>query len=689
MATLEKIRQKGVLLSIVIGVAMLLFIIGMVDFNSIFGTSRQNVADVNGIEINIMDYEKRIDEMTSFYKVEMGQSSLSDQYTEQIRTAVWNSCVKEIILGKNCEKLGIVVSDEEMAQNLTGDTPHPMLSQLRVFYNQEKGGFDKAVLYQLLNAVDDDPNGDVAKYWSFVQRTVRTQILEDKYNALLGASININNLDAKYSFDGGINAEIAYTITPYSSIADSTVTADAKEIKAYYKENKNKYYNDAESRTVKLLTFDIVPSESDFADVSEWMNGLKNEFFTSEDYIAVCNQNSDERYTGLAQSKAGTDADLADFAFSGKAGDTFGPQLFGDTYKMARIVESGISASDSAKVRHMLIQQRTAERTQALADSILNLLAGGAEFAPLAKQFSLASTNTNGGELGWLKDGDYDADFSSACIKATVGKAFELPLGNSIQIIEVTEKTKPVAKVKMCVLQRTVEASSQTVGQIFNDASQYMTQNGDLEKFETNADASKGQFVRTYTVSAADNRIADIKDSRQIIRWAFEGEEGDVAEKVFECGDKFAVAALSNIEKEGYRSQNSVEEQIVSEVKKEKKGEIIANDLQAKLSGGDLSATGSVMNASNVSRNSQYVGGIGMEPKLVAVVSNMTPESAPQIIKGNNGVYAVKVVSQSEAGEFNAASEINQLASRKPYKYMIYSSLEKAAKINDNRITFY
>ncbi|MBR4483116.1 MAG: SurA N-terminal domain-containing protein, partial [Paludibacteraceae bacterium] len=148
MATLERIRQKGLLLSIVIGVAMLLFIVGMIDFNSIFGTSRQEVAEINGTEINIADFERRIDEMTAFYKLEMGQNSLPDQSAEQIRQSVWTSYLKEIILGEQCKKLGLVVTDNEVAENLTGDNPHPMMSQLRIFYNSEKGGFDKAILYQ-------------------------------------------------------------------------------------------------------------------------------------------------------------------------------------------------------------------------------------------------------------------------------------------------------------------------------------------------------------------------------------------------------------------------------------------------------------------------------------------------------------------------------------------------------------
>jgi len=688
MATLEKIRQKGLLLSIVIGVAMLLFIIGMVDFNSIFGLSSQNVAEINGEEIAIADYEKRIDEMTSFYKIELQQSSLSDQYVEQIRNSVWNQFLRESIISKQCEKLGIVVSDEEFTQSLIGDVPNPMLSQLRIFYNPEKNGFDKQILYQVIDAAESDPTSDIAKYWSFIQRTLKTQMLEEKYNALVGASININNLDAKYSFDASRAADIEYTFTPYSSIADSTIAVTNKEISTYYANNKNKYFRKDESREIEFLTFNIVPSESDYSDIKSWIEGLKDEFYTSDDFVALSNQNSDESYNGIAKSKADIDKDLVDFAFSGKAGDAFGPQLFGNVYKMARIVETGIVSSDSAKVRHILVMESTAERTAQVADSLIAAINGGADFASIAKTFSKAGTSASGGELGWMKDGDFDKEFSSACINAPVGKLFKKEISGGIHIIEVTEKTKPVSKVKLCVLSRSVEASSQTYGQLFNEASQYMAQNNELEKFESSADAAKGQFIRNFTIKSSDNRIADLKDSRQIIRWAFENEAGDVADRVFECGDKFVVVALKSVSEAGYPAESEIKDMLTEEVKKEKKADIIASNLSSKLNEG-FAATGVVAQAQGVSFSSQYVNGIGFEPALYATVANMDQSSAAKIVKGNNGVYVVKVSSVAEQPAFDALSEIDQLTNRRPYKYMIYSSLESNSEIEDNRILFY
>ncbi len=688
MATLEKIRQKGLLLSIVIGVAMLLFIIGMVDFNSIFGSSRQNVAEVDGDEITIAEYEKKIDGMTSFYKLEMRSNSLTDQQTEQIRNSVWSTSLRERVIGKQCQKLGIVVSDEELEESLTGETPNPMLMQLGLFYNPEKGGFDAEIVRQVADAATADETSDIAKYWNFVKNTIKTQMLEEKYNALVGSSININNLDAQYAFNAQKGADIEFTSTPLSTVADSLINTTSKDIKAYYSANKNKYYRENESREIEYLTFDIVPSENDYADIKAWIEDLQKEFYTSEDFIALSNQNSDESYNGVAQSMTSVDSDLKDFAKNGKAGDAFGPQLFGDTYKMARIVEKGIVAPDSAKVSHILVMESSKERTEQVADSLIAAINGGSDFEEVAKAFSKAGTSVNGGELGWLKDGDFDKDFSAACISAPVGKLVKYNMNGGIQIIKVTEKTKPVEKIRMCVLSRKVEASSQTYGQIFNQASQYMAQNSSIDKFETSADAAQGQYLRNYSVAVSDVRISDLKDSRQIVRWAYEAKKGDVADRVFECGDKFVVAALKSVSKKGYPEISEIEETLTTAVKNEKKADMIADNISAKLAEG-LAATGEVKTAQGVSFNSQYVNGIGMEPKLYATVANMTPESAPAVVKGNYSVYAVKVVSTNETGEFNAQAEISQLENRRPYKYMIYNALEKGAEINDNRISFY
>ena len=95
MATLENIRKRGVLLSIVIGGSLLAFILGGIDFQTVFGDSRTTVATVDGEDVSIQEYEARLDEMTTFYKMEMGQSSL-DENTTRIGY-IWRAFVEGVI----------------------------------------------------------------------------------------------------------------------------------------------------------------------------------------------------------------------------------------------------------------------------------------------------------------------------------------------------------------------------------------------------------------------------------------------------------------------------------------------------------------------------------------------------------------------------------------------------------------
>lgn len=687
MATLEKIRQRGVLLTCVIGFALILFIFTGVDFNTLFGESRTLVGEVNGNQIEIAEFEKRYDEAQTFFQVERGVNSLDEQTAVEVRNIVWTTWLREQLYGEECAKLGISVTDDELAEQLVGENPNPMLSNLRLFYNPEKNGFDKEILLQLLQVIDNDANSDYAKYWAYVERNIRLQLLENKYNTLVATSINYNNADAQALYNAKKAANIEYVYVPYTSQADSLFSASDKEIETYYKNNLNKYYQANEQRVVKLLSYPIAPSSEDFDATQKWIEDLKDEFATSADFVALSNQNSDVIYNGIAVSKQNIDADLKDFAFSGKKGDVFGPTLIGNTFKMARLVETEIMAPDSVKARHILVQDQDAAKTKALADSLVALLKNGADFAALAKEYSLAGTAQNGGELGWFKEGEIDVDFSKACFAAKTNEIFTYPMSGAIQIVQVTEKTKAVEKVLICVLQRAVEAGSQTYGQIYSNASQYIAQNSTQSAFVDSARAEKGLFLRTYTVSKEDYQVGTLENSRQIIRWAFNNKLGAVTDQVFECGANFVVAMVDEIIPEGEKSLDAVKSQVKWSVLQDKKGDAIVANMQA--AGDNLAALGEVKSAQNVSLSSSFIPNVGREPMLAACIPALISTNQIQYVKGTTGVYAVKLQSVVEQAAFDANAEIADYSNRNPFVYTTFESLKKSAKIVDNRINFY
>ena len=104
MAALQNIRNKGgILVSIVIGIALLAFIIDP----SILGTpgqNRNNVGEIAGKTIKIQDYQRRILENEEMIKQMNGMASLNDEQQATIRENTWQQMISEIILTNQYEE---------------------------------------------------------------------------------------------------------------------------------------------------------------------------------------------------------------------------------------------------------------------------------------------------------------------------------------------------------------------------------------------------------------------------------------------------------------------------------------------------------------------------------------------------------------------------------------------------------
>ena len=260
----------------------------------------------------------------------------------------------------------------------------------------------------------------------------------------------------------------------------------------------------------------------------------------------------------------------------------------------------------------------------------------------------------------------------------------------ALRKVEITETTKPVAKVKLCVISRKVEASSQTYGIIYNNASQYIANNSNAKSFVENAKAEEGLFLRSISIKDTDYAVSDLKDSRQIVRWAFQNEAGDVADQVYECGDRFVVVMLSDITPKGAKNLESVKSDVKLAVMNAKKAEKMIEDMKAKLAeSNDISVLGQVKTADNASMTSAFIAGIGKEPKVAGAIPSLIADNDIKFVAGNNGVYVLKLINAPAAGEIDVQHEINNLSSRTPYQMMIFESLKNQSDVEDNRINFY
>lgn len=711
MATLEKIRNKAGLLVLVVGLALFAFIIG--DFlnsgSTYFRQAQEKVAEINGEVINYQDYQQRIDDMSEVYKMQTGSSSLPEEYMTQIRQSVFDNMVQEIVLNEATEEIGMSVCPDELFDMVQGENISPLIQQMPMFANPQTGQFDKTALLNYLKAIDDeniasipaDQQGQFIKarnFWLFWEKNIKLQRLEQKYTTLLSKAISANKLDAQESFnETAETSNIVYAMQSYSTIPDSTIQVSQSEIDKLYNDRKESF-KQKEAKVLKYISVDIRPSQEDYDNVQKDIEDLKNEFSTSEKVDDIVNENSDVPYVDAYFTDKAFDASLKQFATTASVGDVYGPVFENEKYRMFKLVAK-TEAPDSVKVSHIMLAGKSEEETKTLADSLMTALKNGSDFAELAKKYSADQAAENGGELGWFTEvtalRGVNEDFKNAVFSSPLNKVTIVKSMYGTHLVKVTEQTKKVTKYKVADIDMAVSPSSKTYSNIYNELNQFISKNQDINKLDDAAKEAGYSIVTNQTVTADNQMLGMIKNSRPVIRWAFQNEKGSISE-IFECDDKFVIAAIESTLEEGYRPVQMVASSLKSELIAKKKGEKIAADLTAKnLTSVEAYAEAMGANVDSVkfvSFGTRRISGIGVEPNLNAAVSMAAVDQVSQPVKGNNGVYVFKVYERNkENKEYDEASQLRTIDATNSYRisYQAIQSLINKADIEDNRIRFY
>jgi peptidyl-prolyl cis-trans isomerase D len=700
MATLEKIRSKGLLLLIVVGLALVVFIVGdLVNSGSTyFQENSANVAVINGDKVKIRNYAEKMDQFNDVVKLQYG-NNINDEMTEQIRQMVWESTVTEKVIGDECANIGMTVTKNELADMIVGNNISPMMMSNQMFFN-ENGQFDVNNVKQFIASIDSEEAEQnipyeqlrlYRNYWRYWEHAIKVNRLQEKYTNLLNSALVVNPLEAKYAYESAkVSADAVYAMKNYFAIPDSTINVSDAEIKTLYNKKKEQF-KQKQSADIKYIVVDIKPSTDDFAEVEKWINDLKAEFTTTNDIAAIVNSNSDVQYRGENLTKEQIDADFQEFAFSGQAGEVMGPIFVNNTYKMARIIENGIASIDSVNLSNMYLRRETAEATQALADSIIDAVKKGADFAELAKTHSLLQNAANGGEIGWVSEMGLEKKIATPAFSTPAKNMFIVKEGNDINLFYVNELGAKTTKAKVAILAREVSATSRTQAELYNKMKQFIVDNNTIEALEAEA-ANNGYVVMTASnIDINATAINNIQKAREVVRWVFENKEGATSD-IFEVEDKIIAVAIDKHNAEGYRPLESVKAQLAAEIRKDKKADILIAQMAGK-SMDQLIAEGfRVDTVRNVNFASTYVGAIGNEPSLFARVANAEIEKESAPIKGNTGAYIFKVINKNEeAKPYNEKEEMVMLETRESYMnpYLAIEALKTAAEIKDMRYIYY
>ncbi|MDR3128950.1 MAG: SurA N-terminal domain-containing protein [Tannerellaceae bacterium] len=715
MATLEKIRSKAGLLVGVVGLALFAFIIG--DFlnsgSSFLRQSQEKIAVVNGVSLTIQDYQKRIDDMAEMYKLQSGNTSLPEEIMTQIRESVYETMVRETLLSKQLDKLGIQVTPEELFDMVQGDDISPIIHQMPMFQDAE-GRFNKASLLQMLKAIDEDYIANVPadqqsqllslrSFWLFWEKTIKQQRLEEKYTSLITKGIVANKLDAHSQLNAtAVTVDILFTTRPFSTIPDSVVTVKTSEVKKLYKQRKEKY-RQHKAQVIDYISVDIVPSTDDYDEVRNEIESLHEEFITSEDVADLVNEHSDVPFADVFATVESFDEPIKSFLATAEKGSVGEPLFENDTYRLFKLIGSKIGP-DSVKVSHIMVNGQTEDEVTARVDSIRNELRKGADFGRMAADLSVDKQSAEKeGDLGWFTETSavrgLSAEFKDTIFAAGLNEVKTVKSLYGTHLVKVTEKTSNVAKYKVADITISVAPSSETYSNIYNTLNQYIANNNDVEKFKASAQ-DVGYRLRTEVqVTVSDQTIEALKGTRQVVRWAFEHDKGDISE-IFECDNKFVVVAVEGLLSEGYHPfDETLSTTLKQELITQKKGELIIKELEEK-GLKTLAEYAKVMNygridsAKFVGFNTSRIVGIGVVPKLNAYISLAEEGQVSVPVAGNDGVHVFEVIRknvQPRDGDHDdiRQAEIMTASNGYRYQYQLVPSLLDKAKVDDLRIRFY
>ncbi|MDR0743615.1 MAG: SurA N-terminal domain-containing protein [Tannerella sp.] len=712
MATLEKIRKKAGLLVTVVGIALFAFIIGdlLNSGSSFINRNQNNVVVVNGNAIDYQDYIARENELTEVYQIQMGTSTLNENYTNQIRQAVYENIIMENVLEPRLEKLGMYITPEEMTDMVEGENISPVLLQMPMFQNPQTGTFDRSAVINFLNQIkniDGFPESTQAQLmpyktlWLFWEKNIERNRMTEKYTTLLNKAVVANSLDAKDAFNNSVeSSDVVYVMESFSNIADSTINIPASEIEKLYRERKE-MFRQSETCIIDYIAVDIVPSQEDYNSVSKEMDAIKAELETTENVAALTNEKSERKYTNafFSVSGFGTDQDAINFITTAEIGDIEGPVFKDNKYRILKLVDK-TEAPDSVNVLEMMLASRATEaETKAYADSLLNVIKKGADFTEIVKAHSVDQLVEKNGEMGWITEAGalqgLNEEFKKTAFSLPVGQSAIVKSTYGYHIVKITDRTKNVPKYKVADIEYTVTPSSTTRSLLYNALNQFIANNNSVEKMEAAAKDNGYNLVSNARVYSTDMVIGNITGARQVVRWAFNNKKGQVSD-IHECDDKFVVAAHKGKLPEGYQSLASVTPQLKAELAAKKKGEEIAANLKAKnLS--SIAAYADAMSATPdtvrfITMATSRITNIGVEPKLNALIAMSPLNKVSEPVAGNNGVYVFEVINRTKDNNtYDENRQKNMIEANNSYRIGNYALryMQQEADVEDNRIRFY
>ncbi len=696
MAAIGKIREQSTLLLIIIGGAMVAFVLGDMFSNRGSSPADQYVGEVFGEEINYVDYEQRV-EAQKQSMASIGQAVSSSQ-EQQIRNQVWNDMVQERILYTEMNKIGMRLGQDEFDDIRFGENVRDDFAGDESFKDAQSGQFDPQLVQNYFSFLKEQYP---LFYTSQVNKIVNERLYE-KYNTLVKRGIYANDIDGKDEFyRQEQKVKFDYVVKEYTSIADSLIEVSDKELLAFYNKHKDEGRFDREaSVALEFVVFDVEPTAGDEEAIQEdlvsYISDFKNKN-DDEDSLFVLKY-SDSRNAAQKQLKGGADEELQAMIDGSSIGDVIGPYKTGTNYAIAKV--KSIEAEEQATVRHILLSNQTQPDMEVLktkADSIKGAIQNGADFAAMVTEFSEDPGSVErGGVYDWFNRTTMVAPFTEASFEKPIGSLNIVETTYGIHIVEPIER-REASIVQVLELDSRIEPSNETFNAVYDEANEFSIAAGDIAGLESLSEERSYELKEGKEITSQARNLPGIAASADAVRWAHNAEStaGSVSQP-FEFDRKIVVVGLVSKRASGLADFEVVKEEFTPEVIQEKKAEQFIAEMKDKSVDALKSELSlEVKNAANVNEQRPNLPGGANEPYIVGYALTLSAGDESSALKGNRGVYVIRLSEKDEIEPreeyVTYQDELNERKANalKTYTAGVYRALKDYASVKDERTNVY
>jgi len=673
MASLNTLRTKfGIVLSIIIALALLAFILSLKTEMGFSGNDPR-VGVIDGEKINYSEYYDQYETIKS----QNNMQESDEQQSAMLANAAWQALIAKHVLTPGFDRMGLRVTEPERLAMVSGQ--HPSQAFYNAFADPRTGEYNVAAVHQFLS--EAEANAQAQQAWAQLNEQARMEREVAKFLGLIKGGVYVNSLEVANGVNSANNTYAGkWAGKKYSAVPDSLIQLKSSDIKAYYNSHKN-MFKQTPSRALSYVVFEVSPTDDDMLALEKSVAEVGAQFAATEELKSFVRANRNgkiaDNYVSAKQLSEEEAKALLD-------GATYGPVLKNNEWTMARALDTKI-VPDSMGIRHIVLPYTQ----EALADSLLTVLKGGADFAQVAAQYSVYdATAANGGEVGVMPFSAFSGEFAAALANAKTGDIVKIASGDAIQLMQVYRADKPSKHVQVASITYPVEASAATRRDIHNQAGTFsVNAKGSVEAFNDAASAA-AVTPRIASLAQGERTIRGLEDSRDVARWAYGAEVGDVSE-IFPVGKDYVIAMLTEIDDNEFAPLEKVSAQIRAQVLRDKKYDYIVKELSGSTLDEQAKSLGTeVADFDNVTFGAFYVNGPGFEPRLIGAISSTTEKgvlSAP--VKGLSGVYVFEVDDIQTSDKQTAEGEkvrAQAMAESMAQQFSV-QAIQQMAKIQDLR----